>query len=333
MIAKEIGERGIIEIIRERLELPEEMVTPFGEDVSALDIGEGRLLALKADMLVGSTDIPPLMNYFQAARKAIVMNVSDFASKGMTPKAFMVSLGLPPELGRDEIEQLSLGLNSGAREYRTHLVGGDTGMARDLVIAVSGYGIGERSTLILRSGARPGDFLATTGEFGDTAAGLRALLEGVELPRQLKTRLQRKVLMPQARLDEGLAIAKMRAATASIDSSDGLAFSVHELSRMSRVGFTITKPPVSRNARRFAEITKCDPLDLALYGGEEYELVMTIRPDMWKKAKRLIPSLLKIGVATEEREVVAEYNHRTITVEPRGWEHFKSEAEWSGRRP
>jgi len=328
MIAKEIGERGIIEIIRERLELPEEMVTPFGEDVSALDMGAGKLLVLKTDMLVGSTDIPRGMNYFQAARKAIIMNVSDFASKGMKPKAFMVSLGLPPEFGREEIEQLSLGLNSGAREYRTHLVGGDTGMARDVVIAVSGFGIGERPLLILRTGARPGDLLATTGEFGDTTAGLRALLEGVELPEQLKIGLQRKVLMPQARLVEGLAIAKMRAATASIDSSDGLAFSVHELSRMSKVGFTIAKPPISRGARRFAEITNSDPLDLALYGGEEYELVMTIRPHMWNKAKKAIPTLLKIGAATEDREVVAKFNERTITVEPRGWEHFRSGDSW-----
>lgn len=140
----DIGERKIIEIIANHLEVMPNMPVPFGDDVSAVDIDQKQVAVLKTDMLVGKTDVPPNMSLWQAARKAIVMNISDFASKGVQPTAALVSLGLPRGLMRKDIEEIARGLNSGAREYGAYIIGGDTGEASELVISVSLYGKAEK---------------------------------------------------------------------------------------------------------------------------------------------------------------------------------------------
>ena len=142
---------------------------PFGDDVSAVNLNEKQVAVLKTDMLVGKTDVPPNMSLWQAARKALVMNISDFASKGVQPTAALVSLGLPRGVMRKDIEEIARGLNAGAREYGAYIIGGDTGEASDLIISISLYGTAEKTALMLRSGAKPGDILAVTGFFGKSA--------------------------------------------------------------------------------------------------------------------------------------------------------------------
>ena len=95
-----------------------DMPVPFGDDVSAVSLIGGDVAVLKTDMLVGATDVPAGMSLFAAARKAVVMNVSDFASKGVLPSAVLVALGLPKELAKKKaVLQIADGLNAGAREY------------------------------------------------------------------------------------------------------------------------------------------------------------------------------------------------------------------------
>ena len=139
-----IGERKIIEIIANHLEAMPNSPVPFGDDVSAVYIDQKQVAVLKTDMLVGKTDVPPNMSLWQAARKALVMNVSDFASKGVQPTAALVSLGLPRGCMRKDIEEIARGLNAGAREYDAYVIGGDTSEASDLTIAVSLYGTAEK---------------------------------------------------------------------------------------------------------------------------------------------------------------------------------------------
>src|SRR3990170_5772208 len=202
-----LGEREIIDIIRGQLDVLPGSFLPFGDDVSGVALGGGRVAVLKTDMLVGKTDVPHGMSLWQAARKAVVMNVSDFAAKGVQPLAVLVSLGLPRTLSTKDVEEIADGLNSGAREYGAYVVGGDTGEASDLVIAVSLYGTARKSRLMLRTGARAGDVVAVTGVFGKPAAGLRILSGECEVKQDFRETLLDSVLMPKARLREGLAIA------------------------------------------------------------------------------------------------------------------------------
>ncbi len=324
---EELGERRIIEILLEQLEVMPGVPVPFGDDVSAVDLGDDRLAVIKTDMLVGRTDVPPGMSLWQAARKAVVMNVSDLAAKGVRPTAILASLGLPRDLTEGDIKQIGKGLNDGARKYGAYVLGGDTNEASDLVISCAAFGTCKKQFLIRRSGAKPGDLVAVTGLFGKTAAGLKVLLEGLPASMKVKETLVNAVLMPEARLQEGLALAQTQAVTASIDSSDGLAWSLHEISRASHIGFILEKMPIAQEAEEFAEAHGLDPGELALYGGEEYELVITVKAELWKKVeeavKKIGGSITKIGRAAKEPAILFEGREGIIPIEARGWEHFK----------
>jgi thiamine-monophosphate kinase len=323
-----IGERKIIELVLEQLDQMPEMPIPFGDDVSAYYIGNDNLAVLKTDMLVDKTDVPSGMSLWQAARKAVVMNVSDFAAKGVKPIAMLVSLGLPRTLTRKGVEEIGKGLNTGAREYGAYVIGGDTGEASDLVVSLSLFGMARRDQVMLRSGAKPGDLVAVTGFFGKSAAGLKILLDSVKATPKTRKILVDSVLMPHARLKEGLVLSQTKVVTAAIDSSDGLAWSLHEIARASHVGFLIKRLPISEEVEEFAKVNGLDPLELTLYGGEEYELVLTIKPRLWEKAEKAVETvggkLLLIAKVTAEEQVLLEVDGKRHFIEARGWEHFKS---------
>jgi thiamine-monophosphate kinase len=322
-----LGERKIIELILQQLERMPDMPIAFGDDVSAYPLRNGQLLILKTDMLVGKTDVPAGMSLWHAARKAVVMNISDFAAKGVEPKVMLVSLGLPKGFTGKDVEEIGRGLNAGARDYGAYIVGGDTSEASDLVISISLFGIAEKDMVMLRSGAKPGDIVAVTGFFGKTAAGLKILLDGFSASQKDRKILIESVFMPFARLNEGLALSRTRAVTASIDSSDGLAWSLHEIAKASNVGFMIKKLPTAHEVERFAEINGLDPSELTLYGGEEYELVVTVKPELWKKAEKAVKKvggkLFPMGQVTAEKQILLKINNEKRVIEPRGWEHFK----------
>jgi thiamine-monophosphate kinase len=325
--AKELGERKIIELILDCLEQMPNIPIPFGDDASAVDMGHDKLAVINMDMLVGKTDVPKTMSLWQAARKAVIMNISDLAAKGAQPLALLASIGVPPDLTEADIQQIGKGLNAGAREYNAYILGGDTNEASDLIISCMALGVCNKHHLIKRSGAKPGDYVAVTGSFGKAASGLKILMNNLSAP-EIREALVDSVLMPKTRVKEGLALAQSKAATASIDSSDGLAWSLHEISRASNVGFRLDKLPIAPEAERFARIHGFDSVELALYGGEEYELLVTIKPSLWQEAKRAVEtvggSLIKVGRVTEEKQLLLQTGGKLVSIEARGWEHFKT---------
>jgi thiamine-monophosphate kinase len=326
--AKELGERKIIRLILDCLDKMPNMPVPFGDDVSAINIGNQKLTVIKTDMLVGKTDVPPGMTLQQAARKAVVMNISDLAAKGVQPLAILASIGVPRNLTAKDIQKIGKGLNEGAREYDIYVLGGDTNEASDLIINCVAFGICEEHCLMRRSGAKPGDIVAVTGLFGKTSSGLKILLEHLFAPPRLRKKLVHAVYVPHARLKEGLALAQTQTVTASIDSSDGLDWCLHELSVASNVGFLIDDLPIAAEAKQFAKIHHLDSAELSLYGGEEYELLVTIKPRVWEKAKEAVEqvggALIKIGVVTKEKSLLLRAEgKKVVPIEARGWEHFK----------
>lgn len=324
----QLGERRVIDIIMKHLDVMPGMPIPFWDDVSAVDLGGGRLAVLKTDMLVWSTDIPPGMTRYQAARKVVVMNISDLAAKGVRPIAVLISLGLPREMREEEVVALAEGMNAGAREYGAYVIGGDTNETGEIIISGMAFGIAEEEKILRRDGARPGDILATTGTFGKTAAGFKALLEGLEAPADLERDLLDAVFMPRARVEDGVALAGSSVVTSSMDSSDGLALSLHDLSRSSCVGFRVDRLPAAPEAKKFAELHALELSDLVFYGGEEYELVFTIKPgkveDAREALRRVGGELVEIGEVTEEREIVYKVGDVMKPIRAGGWEHFKS---------
>jgi thiamine-monophosphate kinase len=345
-----LGEHEIISILRERLLLMPDMPVLFGDDVSGVSVGcgcgcdcggegGGEVVVLKTDMLVGRTDVPLGMGLCDAARKAVVMCVSDFASKGVLPVAVLVALGLPRRLAtRGAVVEIVDGLNAAVREYGAYVVGGDVGETDDLTITVSLYGRAKKGDLMLRSGAKPGDILAVTGLFGKSTAGLHLILNKNNLNLSSLSSgvglvLERAVFCPCARLVEGVALSRSGCVSASMDSSDGLAWSLYELMRMSGVGFVVDALPVAPEAVEFAKQTGLDAEELALYGGEEYELVLTVDPKNWQTAKTAVQAvggtLIPIGKATAKKQLVltntTNNKKRQKQIKPKGYEHFKTQ--------
>jgi thiamine-monophosphate kinase len=322
---EELGELGIIRIMERSLGKSRKDPVGFGDDVSAVKLTKKRLAVLKTDMLVGSTDVPPGMAMRQAARKAVVANVSDMAAKGVKPYAGIVALGLPQRLTKQDVQQIADGLSGAGKEYRFPLLGGDTNESKDLVISIALLGFIDSHRIILRSGAKIGDVVAVTGDFGSASAGLRAVLDRRIHPQKLPRGLAEALYRPNAELETGLRLADTGAVTASIDSSDGLAWSLHELAEMSHIGIRLTDVPISEAARKFAANYGYDPLNLALYGGEEYHLIVTVKRSLFRIAQKAARGRLKpIGQVTKRSEGIRfSRNDEDIKIQMKGWEHFR----------
>src|SRR5881296_492379 len=292
---KGLAEREIIRILTARFAGQPGIPLGFDDDVSAIPLSSKTWIIVKTDMLVGSSDVPPGMTLQEAARKAVVAAISDFAAKGVKPLALMVSIGLPAPVKKKTVQDIARGLGQAAREYGCKIIGGDTNQADDLVIDIIGVGLAKPKELVRRDGARTGDVVAVTGSFGKSSAGLRILMSRQKTDFAKYPSLIRAARLPDARLTQGIILAKSHGTSSSIDSSDGLAWSLHQIAEASMVGINLYTIPVAAEVESFAKEHRMSALELALYGGEEYELVVTIRPERFKNLKRLVPSLGRIG--------------------------------------
>jgi thiamine-monophosphate kinase len=319
-----LTEREIVGILKRRFDSTPKLPLGFDDDVAAFPMSRRRLIVLKTDMLVGSTDVPPGMTLAEAARKAVVATVSDFAAKGVQPRGLLVSLGLVPPVGLSTVNEIASGLNRGAREYHCRILGGDTSETDDLVIDCIGFGFAETGRILRRDRARSGDVVAVTGDFGNTSAGLRILLSKKKALARKFSKLVYSVLRPVAKLEVGVKLARTRSVNSSIDSSDGLAWSLHEVARLSQVNIILERIPVAPDVKSFAEEQGLVAEELALFGGEEYELVLTIAKNSFAAVKGKIPSLIEVGkVEKGTGEVTALVGGRKTKVEPHGYEHFR----------
>jgi thiamine-monophosphate kinase len=278
---------------------------------------------LKTDMLVEHTDVPPGMTYRQAARKAVAMCVSDFAAKGVKPDSFMVSIGVKKGVHQRQVDELALGLEDARRQWNLNFVGGDTNESKELVIDCAMMGFAEK--IVTRGGASPGDALVVTGPFGFPPSGLKLLMGKAAGSPSYRKAAIRSVLEPTPDLGVGLALAKFL--TSSMDSSDGLARSVHTLAKESRVGFEVGSLPTGTGVRKFAAANGLDPERLVLEGGEEYVIVGTVKRSELEDAafavKRAGGRLLAIGIATERRRVVLREGSRVRAIRNEGWTHLR----------
>jgi thiamine-monophosphate kinase len=292
----------------------------------AIDLMDGRAVVMNTDMLVWETDVPKGMTPLQAARKAVIMTFSDLGAKGVQPQGFLASLGIPSDLEIDSIDELAQGLEIGAREYGGYVIGGDTNEASDIIINGVALGVAQKEQIVKREGARPGDILATTGSFGLTASAFKILLEGKEPPEGLRETLVESVYYPEAKVKEGIALAQSGTVTASIDSSDGLAMSLYDLSRSSGVGFRMNNLNIPSEVQTYANHHGLDPFYLALYGGEEYELVFTVKEHSFVDAQEALAAvgceLHVLGTAIKEKRITFMKEGKEILIEKRGWEHF-----------
>jgi len=310
----ELGEKRLIRYLVEHLDWPRDGLLPPGDDAAAFWF-TGQLVA-SVDTLVWETDVPPRMTFRQVGWKAVTAAVSDLAAKGARPKYILLSLSLKPSTEFSEFLELVNGAQEASKKYGATIAGGDINESSSPSISVTALGSSEK--LLSRVGASPGDKLATTGLFGKTFAGLHAALNS----RPCERELSEAVYSPVARVEEGAALAQCGGVSACIDSSDGLAESLHQLSEVNDVGFIVDSLPLDSSAQRYCVDNNLDTVEAVFYGGEEYELVFTVKPG-WrnvveKALERLGKEVVWIGSVSEERGVYFQGK----PVERRGWQHF-----------
>ncbi|MBW1990507.1 MAG: thiamine-phosphate kinase, partial [Deltaproteobacteria bacterium] len=267
-------------------------------------------------------------------RKVVAVNVSDVAAMGGEPQHLFVSLGLPPDLPVEWVEDLYRGMAKEASAHGAGLAGGNVSSHPDRVV-VDAFVLGrvEKGKALLRSGAAPGHRILVTGFLGDSAAGL-AILDSPDAAVQAGDReyLAAAHQTPQPRVREGRALLETGAVSAMIDVSDGLAADLGHVCEASGTGATVwtAKLPVSSHAKRAARELGGDVLTWALSGGEDYQLLFTVplgevqRVQKALEARGLEPAT-EIGEITgpgEGLQVEDEKGRPVDLSASRGWDHF-----------
>lgn len=296
----------------------------LADDVEVIKIGSSKFI-VKSDMLVQSTDVPPRMKISDISRKSIVSCVSDFACKGIKPEFATISLAIPEGFTQSMINQLAQGFALASREFGVKISGGDTNQGKELVIEVSMFGKHIKK-MPLRSGAKIGDIIVTSGPFGYPSSGLNIIMKKHKANPQFIKKSIRRVMRPTPKLQFGLQAAKYF--SSSMDSSDGLSITLNDMSQQSKKRFVIFGFPTQYDVIEFSAKNKIDLKDLVFCGGEEYEIVFTVSPQylyqIRKIARKLQVPLFEIGYVTKGKDVVLMEKFKPKIIKRCGWIHLRS---------
>src|SRR5581483_7874450 len=290
MTVGDVSERDLVARIQQHLQPPPEWVlVGIGDDAAVVEPERNRVEVLTVDALVDGVHFDRAFTPPEAiGHRALAVNLTDLAAMGAAPRLALLSFALPGDLPLLDFERIVGGLAKLARRERVHVVGGNlTRTPGPLTIDVTVSGTVKRRQALTRSGARPGDELYVSGAVGSAAAGLRVIrarqhqgdgLVGAEAEGMLAT----AYMFPVPRIRLGTLLARNRAATACMDLSDGLADAVSRIAEASDVGAIVDADavPIDAAARRVLESGDgdADAIAAAIAGGDDYELLFTVRP-------------------------------------------------------
>lgn len=275
------------------------------DDAALVSLRENGDLVVTTDALVAGVhffaDDPPGL----IAKKALRVNLSDLAAKAAEPSGFLLALALPGDWTNDWLRAFAAGLGEDARAFACPLYGGDTvATPGPLTISITALGRAPPGRFVSRSGARPGDSIYVSGTIGDAALGLavwRGEAFAAGLTEEARDHLTERYLLPRPRLE--LIGALREFASAAMDVSDGLAGDLAKLLRASKTSARIelARTPFSAAARQAMDI-RPELADLAITGGDDYEILCCARPDAAPRLERAAceagAPLTKIGEAT-----------------------------------
>ncbi len=313
------------------------LIHGIGDDAAVIRQRSGFDAVVTADLLVEGVDFD-LERFRTSPRdlghKALAVSLSDIAAMGARPSMCLLSVGVPrARWESDFLEQLYEGVFALAARHGVSVIGGDISRTpRHVVIDSVVLGETRRGRAVLRSGARPGDQIFVTGSLGGAAAGLRLLREGADpkgADRRSRARrqLSRRQTRPTPRVEWGRLLGELRLATALIDLSDGLSSDLSHLCAESGVGASVEAAllPLDPSVRA-AGFDDEDALCLALDGGEDFELLFTVRPRDVAKLPDEVEGVrvTRVGEVTAGRgRLELTRDGRALPLRPGGFEHFK----------
>jgi thiamine-monophosphate kinase len=339
----DIGEFGLIRRIRDLLNgegfRSERVTLGIGDDTAAFLPRPGYELLLTCDCIVeGRHYLSEYIRPFDLGRRAMVVNISDIGAMGGRPLYALISLGLKDETSVQDVEEMYRGFLSELNPFGASIIGGNiTKSGNGMFIDITLIGEVEQGKGVHRSGARSGDAILVTGYPGQSAAGLQLLLHE---PNDLNIKehpLVKIYNIPSHRAQLGEAIAQTGCATAMIDTSDGFLGDLGHICEESKVGAELFKEkfPISEHLREAALRLHRDPYDFFSGESDDYELVITCRPQDVSRLRSTVsqysPVLLTevgeiTGISGEISVLLPDGTKRPVR--PSGWDHFrKSEGE------
>ncbi|MBZ5559381.1 MAG: thiamine-phosphate kinase [Acidobacteriia bacterium] len=310
------SETELIARIQERLPSPPPWVlVGIGDDAAVVEPERSRAEVLSVDALIEGVHfdrafVPP----DAIGHRALAVNLSDLAAMGAAPRLALLSMALPLALGLDDFDAIIGGFTALAARHRLHVVGGNlTRSPGPLMIDVTVMGTVKRRQALTRAGARAGDALYLSGTLGAAGAGLQMLRAATSHQPPATSAAAACVdryLRPEPRVKLGLLLGRNRAASACMDLSDGLADAAYHMAEASGVGMTIDADalPIDPGAKAWNESRHADAMTEALTAGDDYELLVAVRPRARRRATALaeragVP-LTCIGTCTEDRAVL-----------------------------
>jgi thiamine-monophosphate kinase len=314
------------------------LVIGIGDDAAVFRSTAGKETVITADLLVEDIDFrrtttPPYL----LGHKSLAVSLSDIAAMGARPLWSIMSIGVPEDVWQtDFVERLYDGVLDLANRYGVQLIGGDTSRTTENIV-IDSIVAGEATAgmSVLRSGASVGDQIFVTGSLGAAAAGLRLIERGAHLAEQnLADEDSQKLdhillrqLRPEPRVGWGIVLGEERLATSMIDLSDGLSSDLNRVCSASGVGALIDSSllPIDERVIELCGRRALDPLQLALHGGEDFELLFTVKPANATRLPRRVDGVgIKcIGTIQSASEgVKISEGPRAWELKPGGWKHF-----------
>jgi len=334
MRLSELGEFGLIDLIRTastRCEDPgrtpwREVLLGIGDDAAAWQSGNRIQLATTDTLVEGVHFNLGIITWEELGWRALAVNLSDVAAMGGIPNYALLSLALPAQLKVTDVSAFINSFTRMAAKFGVAIVGGNVTTAPNTVITVTIIGRSKGKSLLERSTASSGDQIAVTGYVGASAAGLEMLKGNAISDPKARDILRQAHLRPMPRVREGQILVEQGVRTA-IDISDGLVADLDHICESSKVNAKINVEQVPVHPVVAAHFP--DSQELALSGGEDYELVFTADKTTIARAKRALSCpVTVIGDITEEelptRVLVVDSKGAIIPYKRRGWDHFKN---------
>ncbi|MDJ0624692.1 MAG: thiamine-phosphate kinase [Desulfocapsaceae bacterium] len=323
-------ERAVIDKIKHRyLHQAEGLLKGIGDDCAVISDSGSLCWLLSSDLLVEDTHFRcSWHDPFLLGRKSVAVNISDIAAMGGTPKFLLTSLVLPGHISEDWLDRWQDGVQSMLTEHSCLLVGGDVSGGKQLVVDIMVIGQMHPDKVVYRSGALHEEDIYVSGNLGSSAAGL-ALLQNEEYDWSEFSEFIAAHLNPQPQVEIGRFLAENELATSMQDLSDGIATDLSHICTASKITGIIESDciPMDGKLPQVAAKLSLDPVELAVYGGEDYQLLFTAHPDNREKiqsvAQQTGVQLTKVGTTfAGPPQVFLESNGRRTDISFKGYQHI-----------
>jgi len=324
MKVSELGEFGLIDLLAKMVsgEKNERLLIGIGDDAAAWK-GDASIQLATVDSFIQDVHFPLSMaSWPELGWKALAVNLSDVAAMGGVPRYALVSLALPKDTEVEDVTALYRGMLKLAKQHGVTIIGGDISRAPIVIITVTVLGSSQRKQILTRSSAKPGELIAVIGYLGAAAAGLEMLTQKLKFDPQATDCFKQAFLHPSPRIAEGQLLAEQGVKTA-IDISDGLIADLGQICKASQVGARIEADRVPVEAMVKAEFGE-KALELALTGGEDYELLFTAKAEVIDKVKQAASCPITVigEIIAGKGVTVVDRQGNPIKLGKAGWEHF-----------